>query len=97
MILEDIKLGSLHEFIDEDRILYEFQDPTTEYFNILNTTRVLPHKEPFVPIQLFQTKIENLVRLKILLTDGTFWYIATKKNGFRGLRKVSQSATQTTL
>lgn len=99
MKIKDLKLGKMYMFAKVGCIALQYQNPNLDWY--AEKTRALPKQTPFIPIELL--KIENsregmliqklltpFYRIKILLGDGTIWFLSSDVISLHRLKQLGE-------
>ena len=87
--VKNLKFGSLYHFPHNAFAVVDYGDPVLDKWSNGKTKTVYP-KNPFVPLEIVaKNKNHNLLRIKVLLVDGTIWYMNTHPDDLRFMRELT--------
>ena len=87
--VENLKFGSLYHFPNSACAVVDYGDPVLDKSSN-GKTKTLHPKNPFVPLEIVaKNKNHNFLRIKVLLVDGTIWYMNTHPDDLRFLKEFS--------
>ena len=87
--VENLKFGSLYHIPGGACAVVDYGDPVLDKWSN-GQTKTLHPNTPFVPLEIVaKNKNHNLLRIKVLLTDGTIWYMNTHPDDLRFMKELT--------
>ena len=87
--VKNLKFGSLYHIPGGTCAVVDYGDPVLDKWSN-GKTKTLHPKNPFVPLEIVaKNKNHNLLRIKVLLVDGTIWYMNTHPDDLRFMKEFS--------
>ena len=85
----NLKFGSLCHFPHTACAVVDYDNPVLDKWSNGKPKTLYP-KSPFVPLEIVvKNKNHNLLRIKVLLTDGTIWYMNLAPEELRHIEEIT--------